>query len=65
MQDQQDILLSANLKKTLAVTNLAATNFQDFTSFHFGFVLPVVEDYEIEEGIRLKCQLKDKPGRQE
>jgi len=27
--------------------------------------LPVLEDYEIEEGIRLKCQLKDKPGRLE
>ena len=24
-----------------------------------------MEDYEIEEGIRLKCQLKDKPGRLE
>ena len=48
-----------------ASTNLAATNFKDFTSFHFCFGLPVLEDYEIEEGIRLKCQLKDKPGRDE
>jgi hypothetical protein len=45
-----------------ASTNLAAINFKDFTSFHFCFELPVLEDYEIEEGIRLKCQLKDKPA---
>ena len=44
-----------------ASTNLAATNFKDFTSFHFCFGLPVLEDHEIEEGIQLQCQLKDKP----
>jgi len=48
-----------------ASTNLAATNFKDFTSFHFCFGLPVLEDHEIEEGIQLQCQLKDKPGREE
>ena len=49
-----------------ASTNLAATNFKYFTSFHFCFGLPVLEDYEIEEGsIRLRCQLKDKQGRAE
>jgi hypothetical protein len=48
-----------------ASTNLAATNFKDFTSFHWLFGIPVLEDYEIEEGIKLRCQLKDKPGREE
>ena len=48
-----------------ASTNLAATNYKDFTSFHHLFGLPVLEDYEIEEGIRLQCQLKDKPEREE
>ena len=33
-----------------ASTNLAATNFKDFTSFHLCFGLPVLEDYEIENG---------------
>ena len=49
-----------------ASTNLRATNFKDFTSFHYLFGIPVIEDYEIEEGFKLQCRLnKDKPGGEE
>ena len=65
----QKIMAYARSKGHIALgtasTNLAATNFKDFTSFHYLFGIPVLEDYEIEEGIKLQCRLKDKPGREE
>ena len=48
-----------------ASTNLAATNFENFVSFHYLFAIPVLEDYEIEEGIQLNCDFKGKEGREE
>ena len=65
----QKIMAYARSKEHIALgtasTNLAATNFKDFTSFHYCFRIPVLEDYEIEEGIKLQCRLKDKPGKEE
>ena len=65
----QKIMAYARSKAHIALgtasTNLAATNFKDFTSFHSLFGIPVLEDYEIEEGVKLQCRLKDKPGREE
>jgi hypothetical protein len=49
-----------------ASTNLAATKFKNITSFHWLFFgIPVLEVFEIEEGMQLQCRVKDKPGREE
>lgn len=48
-----------------ATTNLAATNFENFSSMHGLFGLPVLTEDEVEDSVRLECRLDRKPQRKE